>query len=226
MNIVNLTPHEISIYGMETQPQWIIPPSGSVARAAETREELPAVISGMPVFRMSFGVVENLPEPAENTIYLVSGLVLARCAGRSDVFAPGEAVRDDKGRVIGCIGLSAAPLAGTAWTDEQISVLVDADGDSAESYGYGGWVTNALRGRDNSPLGKQIREWAERNTPAAPEWFVAEFGDKVEVERQFLVQRAMVTLRGSSRDFVIGKCHATWESVGATLRCILITPTE
>ena len=181
MNVVNLTPHEINVYGMETVPQWTYPPSGTVARATETREELPTLIPGMPVYRMSFGGVENLPEPQEGTIYLVSGLVLSRCAGRDDVFAPGEAVRDDKGRVIGCIGLSAAPVA-IPWTDEQIETLVDADYSAALSDGHGGWVTRALHGDEKTPLGMAILNWAERTTPTVEPGQFGIADERVEIE--------------------------------------------
>ncbi len=113
--MMNLTPHAVDIYGDEG---FIVTvqPSGTVARVAEVRESAAPVqigtdISGLyiPVSRATYGAVTGLPEPDGETIYIVSGLVLAQCAGRADVFAPGPAIRDDQGRQIGCHGLSAAP---------------------------------------------------------------------------------------------------------------------
>lgn len=165
MNIINLTPHEINIYGHETVPQWTYPPSGKVARVSQTSEELPA-IAGIPVSRLTFGAVENLPEPTPNTIYIVSGLVLSRCTGRNDVFAPGEAVRDGQGRVIGCIGLSAAPEA-QPWTDEQLKILLETEREATESYGYGGHISAIVSGalKPETALDTKVLDWVERHTP-------------------------------------------------------------
>lgn len=118
MNIINLTPHEINIHvtsdvsasGAEYPEIISVPPSGEVARVAQSREALPDLAfehNLIPVSRSAFGAIEDLPEPKENTIYIVSGLVLSRTT-RQDVFAPGEAIRNDKGQIIGCNGLSAA----------------------------------------------------------------------------------------------------------------------
>lgn len=115
--LINLTPHAVGIYGDEG---WItdVPASGTLARVAEQRESCPPIqigtdISGLYISasRATYGAVTGLPEPDGETIYIVSALVLAQCAGRTDVYAPGPAIRDDAGRVIGCAGLSAAPVA-------------------------------------------------------------------------------------------------------------------
>lgn len=104
MNIVNLTPHTLNIH---TNNGNIIDvaPSGIIARVVTGREELEP-IAGISVSRASFGAIEGLPEPADDTIYVVSGMVLAR-TNRQDVFSPGELIRDEKERVIGCLGLNA-----------------------------------------------------------------------------------------------------------------------
>jgi len=89
-----------------------VPPSGTVARCAEQRENvLPLKIGGVEVVvsSVSFGAVENLPAPEPGTVYVVSALVLAAAPGRADVFAPGPAVRDADGRIIGCLGLTCSP---------------------------------------------------------------------------------------------------------------------
>lgn len=100
INFINLTPHAINIYLPFCPPQ-VVTASGQLARVDSQDVWHP---SGVVV--KSFGAVVGLPAPAPNTVYLVSGLVLSQVSDRSDVFAPGVAIRDDTGRVIGCLGLS------------------------------------------------------------------------------------------------------------------------
>ena len=64
-------------------------------------------VDGMPVYKTEYGDIEGLPPESAGTVYLVSRLVLDALQGtRSDVFAPGQAVRDETGKVIGCRGFS------------------------------------------------------------------------------------------------------------------------
>ncbi len=104
--IINLTPHPLAIH----TPAGIIdvPPSGAVARCAEVRTDRPP-IDGIPVPAASYGAVIGLPGPVPDTIYVASALVLAAVPDRADVFAPGPAVRDGEGKVVGCRGLTCTP---------------------------------------------------------------------------------------------------------------------
>jgi hypothetical protein len=61
---------------------------------------------GLPLYQAEFGEVEGLPEPAEGVLYVVSMLVRQAVPERTDVASPGELVRDEQGRVIGCRGLN------------------------------------------------------------------------------------------------------------------------
>lgn len=101
--LINLTPHEINIHcGSEVIS---VPPSGTLARCAEVRTEVGRV-TDIPVTRVSYGEVSGLPEPDGKTGYIVSALVAQAVKGRGDVFIPGPAVRDEAGRIVGCLGLS------------------------------------------------------------------------------------------------------------------------
>lgn len=103
MAIVNLTPHTINIVDGETSCD--LPPSGIVARVATTRV-LDGEVDGVPTYRVTFGAVTGLPDhPTDGVAYVVSGMVAA-AAPRADVFSPGDLVRDDKGVVVGCRGLT------------------------------------------------------------------------------------------------------------------------
>jgi type VI secretion system secreted protein VgrG len=105
--IVNLTPHPLNLRSVDGEV-ITVPPSGTVARVAETREQL-GQLAGLSVTRASYGAVEGLPAPEAGKIFVVSALVLVAVPGRPDVFAPGPAIRDAEGRIIGADGLSATP---------------------------------------------------------------------------------------------------------------------
>lgn len=97
---LNLTPHAIAIVNGPT-----VPPSGQLARCA-SRSVPVGEHGGVPLSRVTFGAVEGLPEPEEGVLYLVSALVRAAVSSRSDVASPGDLVRDEKGAVLGCKGLT------------------------------------------------------------------------------------------------------------------------
>lgn len=102
MTIINLTPHILNIHTANGIVE--VAPSGNVARVDVTYEAS-GEVAGIPVSKAVYGNVEGLPEPVEGTIYVVSGMVQARCSDRHDVYAPGNLVRDENGRPIGCQGL-------------------------------------------------------------------------------------------------------------------------
>lgn len=116
MNIVNLTPHPISILvNEETGECRKINPSGIVARVGTVRAEIPAV-AGVRVIAQDMGDIVGLPAEQPDTIYIVSAMVLAafkdeRGQGlhsRRDVFAPDtgpDAVRDHNGHIVAVRGL-------------------------------------------------------------------------------------------------------------------------
>lgn len=101
--LINLTPHDITFIG-ENGEKRIILPSGKLARVAAKTVTVGS-IDGIPVTATEFGEVEGLPEPAADTIYIVSSLVAQRVPERTDVYVPSESVRDENGRIIGCKSL-------------------------------------------------------------------------------------------------------------------------
>jgi len=105
MRIVNLTPHSIIFVDDAGNAVLTVEPSGQVARCSVTREKI-GDINGIPVNKSRFGKVENLPEPEEGTIYIVSALTAQAVPEREDVFITDDAVRDEQGRIIGCRALA------------------------------------------------------------------------------------------------------------------------
>lgn len=109
MKIRNLTPHDITIYTNDyNEMPYIIPATGIVARVSTT-QEIVGSINGIPVQKIKYGNVENLPEPQEDVVFIVSQMVLSALNGsRTDVFAPDTgkgAVRDKEGKILGTLNL-------------------------------------------------------------------------------------------------------------------------
>ena len=75
---VNLTPHTLNVHTNE---------AGEIE-----------------LYSAEYGNIAGLPEPSPNTVYITSGLVNAAVSDRSDVVSPGDHVRDENGRPVGCIG--------------------------------------------------------------------------------------------------------------------------
>lgn len=99
VKVINLTPHEINIVGGPT-----FQPSGEVARISSTNQSAgELLVNGelIPLITQEFGEITGLPEEREGTLFIVSGLVFAN-SERKDLLVPGEQVRDENGRVIGC----------------------------------------------------------------------------------------------------------------------------
>ena len=101
MKIVNLTPHAINFLREDNSVLATIEPSGTNARAAQTRERV-SEVNGIVVNQCSYGAVTGLPDPQPETICLVSALTAQACRDRNDVFITDDAVRDENGRIIGC----------------------------------------------------------------------------------------------------------------------------
>jgi hypothetical protein len=101
VNIINLTPHTINIISSNA-PLSI--PSTGLARVAVTNY-VTGDVNGITLYGQQYGEVEGLPEPAEDTLYVVSAIVRAAVPDRLDVASPGELVRNEAGQPIGCRGL-------------------------------------------------------------------------------------------------------------------------
>jgi len=119
MKFINLTPHEIKV--IHEGFECTFPPSGTVARVAYERG--PTYVLGNPEGNtddpawghITFAVLRErksdsrLPEPQEGVLYIVSRDVAQHNLDRRDLIVPDteDAVRDDKGRIIGVPGFVA-----------------------------------------------------------------------------------------------------------------------
>lgn len=102
--ILNYTPHEINIVDDEGKIIIAIPSSG-VARVS-SNETIVSEELGFPETATFFGDVEGLPPYDEDTIVIVSRLVMNLSPSRDDLRVPGLQVRNDQGQVIGCKSLA------------------------------------------------------------------------------------------------------------------------
>lgn len=106
---VNLTPHDVVVYGAEDQIILTIPTSGEVARIAETAETI-GHIDDIPITMVTLGEIQALPARQSGTFYIVSMpalmAVLATGLDRPDLLYPYGQVRDEAGRIIGCRSLA------------------------------------------------------------------------------------------------------------------------
>jgi hypothetical protein len=105
--IVNLTPHTINIISKETNKEILNIPSSGTCRCKDLISRK-GTVNGIEIISKSFGNVEGLPEVEDiNVIYIVSLPVAQAVKGtRSDCYIPGEIVRDDEGKIIGCYNLA------------------------------------------------------------------------------------------------------------------------
>jgi hypothetical protein len=120
MKIINLTPHEITVFASSdvkpagqkgyalaranAEPIYRFPSRG-MSRASACETPLKDCM-GIPVFSMTYGDPEGVPEWQEGVMLIVSALTAQACkhAGRrtDDLLTTARVVRDTDGRIIGC----------------------------------------------------------------------------------------------------------------------------
>ena len=103
MKIRNLTPHAINLLVNGEYVEY--PPDGIVPRVSSV--ELP--IEGDYPFeavKVEYGDVQDLPEPEEGVVLVVSKMCADARPFRRDLWYPARLVRDEKGRIVGCDALA------------------------------------------------------------------------------------------------------------------------
>ncbi len=102
--LVNLTPHEITILSETGARVASIPPSGSVARLARSRRAR-GRIGDVPISEVEYGGATGVPDPMPGVRYIVSLVTALAVTSRDDLLAPWGEVRNKAGRILGCRGL-------------------------------------------------------------------------------------------------------------------------
>lgn len=104
MKLVNCTPHDVvitDVLGMYLS----FPASGICPRVSSKEVPTDTIEVGGSVIatcRREYGAVEGLPEPAEDTLYIVSSMVKAACPDRADLVVPHDFYRNEKGDIVAC----------------------------------------------------------------------------------------------------------------------------
>jgi hypothetical protein len=101
MDIINLTPHKVTVVDGNGEVLNEFPPSGMAARVLceyERKED----VQGIHVYVQIPKQVVDLPDPVDGTRYIVSGMVLGMLPDRKDLVAPNNLVRDEEGNITGC----------------------------------------------------------------------------------------------------------------------------
>lgn len=106
MRLVNLTPHEVRI--IKNDGDIVIKPGKVIARVesrTSTVDRIDCDGTCVDIVESSYGKVVGLPEPEEDTIFIVSRFVKNVVPERDDVLVPNGVVRDENGSIIGCWNL-------------------------------------------------------------------------------------------------------------------------
>jgi hypothetical protein len=115
VKLVNLTPHELNVYNSEGKVILSLPPppEGTPIPRVSIKSEVVGTINidgvEVPIRKVVYGDVENLPQPEEDTIYVVSTFVILalkeKGIERKDLLSPDtnpdSVIRDKDGRVLG-----------------------------------------------------------------------------------------------------------------------------
>lgn len=101
--LINLTPHVINLLPDGRDP-IILHPGDQPARCSEITSN-DGIASGVPLVRKEYGAVTGLPEPEDGVLYVVSALVRMALPERKDLASPGDLVRDESGKPVGCRNL-------------------------------------------------------------------------------------------------------------------------
>lgn len=104
MNIINMTPHPVTICDNTGNIVRTFPSSGKTIRLS-SKTVYTGEIDGIPITKTVFGEPEGLPPYKKGTFYIVSQLVKNGLTERDDLLVPAEVVRDSCGAIIGCKSL-------------------------------------------------------------------------------------------------------------------------
>ena len=104
----NYTPHKITVMDRNKQVLFDLPSLGN-ARCRNDFKVMERLTYGsheVTIQQGEFGATSGLPEPKENTRYVVSRIVAEANEDRTDLLMVFGTVRDDQNRIIGCRGFS------------------------------------------------------------------------------------------------------------------------
>ena len=112
MEILNLTPHEVTVRDPETGKDiMVFPPSGKVARVSySTPQVIGTTPEGAPITYSYPQELKDIPAPKPGVFLIVSGQVLSALPNRKDLLVPDtfRAFRDEAGHIVAVPSLRAS----------------------------------------------------------------------------------------------------------------------
>lgn len=105
MEIINMTPHPVTICDGEGRVLREYPASGAQIRLRSETIREGSLPDGTPLSKTIFGEATGLPEEMVGTLYIVSQLVKSALPNRADLLVPAEVLRDQSGNIVGCQSL-------------------------------------------------------------------------------------------------------------------------
>ncbi|HVI40864.1 MAG TPA: hypothetical protein VM577_09405 [Anaerovoracaceae bacterium] len=111
--IVNLTPHALNLFTSDNT-QIVIPPSGIIARRSTKRFLTKTLENGLTIVKTVFSELQYVNSegmhvqfnPSNDTMYVVSAICITGDSTPENFYCPGQAIRDNEGKVVGARGLS------------------------------------------------------------------------------------------------------------------------
>lgn len=108
--LLNLTPHDITILDDNSQPIGKIPVSGWPVPRVDKEEEIVAYAHAygmeIPLKKVTYGRVQNMPDPIPNVLFIVSVIVKQALPERNDLLTVEDVVRHQvTQKVLGCRSL-------------------------------------------------------------------------------------------------------------------------
>lgn len=106
MELINKTPHDITILNEEGQVIRVIEPSGDAWRLTET-VNFSHYEDGVPITESRYECID-LPPEQEDVAYIVSQLFINSYPHRKDLRVPAQVIRTGT-NIMGCLSLGKLP---------------------------------------------------------------------------------------------------------------------
>jgi hypothetical protein len=110
IKIINLTPHDVYLINEDNNTSVAFRPSGIIPRCNEIvcphsllhiNHDGEAIT--VEIVNKCMGDITNLPEPCNNTYYIVSLAIAQKLKGlREDLIVPNSMIKNKKGVILGC----------------------------------------------------------------------------------------------------------------------------
>ena len=110
MAIFNLTPHPLSIIGLDGKVRSFPKPSADIVLPRVAQDTIQqGEIESIADYQTVFGEPDHVPV-SDGNIYVVSRLVISACEkhgiAHDHLRSPGRLIRDEEGKVVGAEGLA------------------------------------------------------------------------------------------------------------------------